>query len=235
MRKIILFVFVILCAFKSNSQIYYGAKDFGKIEFINDSIVNITFTSSASDKQTESCFYKKNHDTIFLSSIIKKPYEIEILDSNINIGKGYPIVIKFYYKERNDYRLENEEAYVYDTINDQIVLNDYTLYWSRIIVYKSLYYNRIFIPYESSFSYIRKNITIKNIKYGWQTYFFEDFPLLIKGKKLIPLDKDKNFQCWIENGFYFPVMMKSDKNKNYRTIGLWSKGLRGLPSGFEIK
>lgn len=50
-------------------------------------------------------------------------------------------------------------------------------------------------------------IKIKDNKYD--RVYLDNFPLLIRGKKLKPCDKEVNRKCFIDNGFYFPEM--SDK------------------------
>jgi hypothetical protein len=65
----------------------------------------------------------------------------------------------------------------------------------------------------------------------WNFIFLDDFPLLIKGNKLIPIDKKKNEECFINNGFYFPIIKKSKKEKNFKTIPAWTIGLQGLSCG----
>ena len=60
--------------------------------------------------------------------------------------------------------------------------------------------------------------------------YFHEFPLLIKGKKLVPCgNKEQLEECWINNGFYFPIMRQRRKKSEIKTISLWSIGLQGLP------
>lgn len=216
-----------------NAQTYYGKKDFGKIEFIKDSIVTISFARANLDNQIDTCYYRKNEDTLFLSSKLKTRYEVQINNKEQPIGLGFPTLIKLYWKTGKKYELMFEYLSIYDTVNNQIVFNgDFTILNNTILVISGgYYYNRMIWKNEES-----KYFTLKKIKYsGLQHVFLDNFPMLIKGNKLIPIDENKNFQCWVDNGFYFPTMKKSKKEKEYKTIGYWSIGLRGLPSGFDIK
>ena len=59
--------------------------------------------------------------------------------------------------------------------------------------------------------------------------YFKKFPLLKKRNSLIPINQSLNNQCWVNNGFFFPKMKLSKKNRKFKTIPRWSQGLRGLP------
>ena len=62
-----------------------------------------------------------------------------------------------------------------------------------------------------------------------------NFPLLIKKNKLIPIDKNKNEDCWINNGFYFPTMVrrKDSLDKNVDRILVINRGIIGLYPGYD--
>ncbi len=233
MRTVILFVFVFVCSTQVHSQTYYGKNSFGRIEILKDSIVTVSFAREGYEDLVDTCYYEKNGDTLFLSSKLKKRYEVEVNDEKQPVREGFPVLIKYYWKTRKGYELVFEYLPIYDTTNDQIVFNgDFSMTDGVIlIIYNETDYSRI--VWEDGES---KYFTIKKERYsGLQHVFFDDFPLLVKGKRLIPIDKASNFQCWVENGFYFPTMKQSKKDKKYNTIGAWSAGLRGLPSGYDIK
>ncbi|MFA5542108.1 MAG: hypothetical protein WC984_10575 [Bacteroidales bacterium] len=233
MRKVILFVFVFLYTIQVHSQIYYGEKDFGRIELLKDSIMTVSFAREGYEDLIDTCYYRIKGDTMFLSSKIKKRYEVEINDKRQPIGDGFPVLVKYYWKTGKGYELVFEYLPIYDTVNEQIVFNgDFPINEGVILViYDEINYNRMI--WENGLS---KKFTIKKVKNsGLQHVFFDDFPLLVKGGKLIPIDKDKNFLSWVNNGFYFPIMKRAKKEMEYKTIGIWTIGLRGLPSGFEIK
>jgi hypothetical protein len=79
------------------------------------------------------------------------------------------------------------------------------------------------------------SITFLNNDYN-EVLFLNNFPLLMKGNKLIPCgDKNLLEDCWVNNGFYFPIMKKSKKDVEFETIVRWSIGLRGLCNCFNIE
>jgi hypothetical protein len=59
---------------------------------------------------------------------------------------------------------------------------------------------------------------------------FNEFPLLIKRNRLIPIDKEKQMQCWLDNGFFFPKMKIRKKEEKYDIINGYHIGLRNLPT-----
>lgn len=232
--NIIQSIFIILLSINSlNAQTYYGKKDFGKIEFVKDSVCTVSFAGEGLYNIIDTCYYRKNGDTLFLSSKLKTRYEVQLNNKEQPIGQGFPTLIKVYWKTGKKYELMFEYLSIYDTVNNQIVFNnDFPILDNTILVISGgYYYNRMIWKNKES-----RYFTIKKVKYsGLQHVFLDNFPLLIKVNKLIPIDETKNFQSWVDNGFYFPVMKKSKKEKEYKTIGYWSIGLRGLPMGFEIK
>ena len=74
MRKVILFVFVFLYTIQVHSQIYYGEKDFGRIELLKDSIMTVSFAREGYEDLIDTCYYRIKGDTMFLSSKIKTNY-----------------------------------------------------------------------------------------------------------------------------------------------------------------
>lgn len=232
--NIIQSIFIILLSINSvNAQTYYGKEDFGKFEFVNDSICTISFVNKSMYNLIDTCKYTRNNDTIYLFSSTIRPLEITVNKEEQKINSGYPILLKQYIKNKEGYKLIFEYCYgIYDTINNIAVFNNVYIKKGYINVIKDgSYYYRFEWNYGDA-----KHFTIKDTRFSSAiSSFFDKFPLLIRGNRLIPLDKENNFQCWVDNGFYFPTMKKSKKEKKYKTIGYWSIGLRGLPSGFDIK
>ncbi len=213
------------------SQIYYGKNNFGKFELINDSICSVSFMFDYENK-TDTCYYYTNNDTIFISSKRINPIEVSVYSEKQEYNQHYPVLLKSYIKHKDSYELLHEYSYgTYDTINKIIHFNQYKPIKNSIIVIKDgpIYYRFIW-EYDSV-----SHFSINDHNRYQQYTFFNNFPLLVKKNKLIPINKEKNFNCWIENGFYFPIMKKSKISKKYKTVAYWSAGLRGLPSGFNIK
>ena len=62
---------------------------------------------------------------------------------------------------------------------------------------------------------------------------FNEFPLLMKGDSIYPIDNEKNYQCWIDNGFFFPIMTKGhDDPGEARDIPYKRIGLEGIKFEF---
>lgn len=218
------------------SQTYYGKKNFGQFEIINDSVCTVSFLGLPDWDIVDTCYYKRNNDTLFFSSNPKQQCKIEYNPYESTVGKGFPVLMKLYQKRQKKYELVGEIwDLTYDTLNKRIVWNEHRDDNLLLVIRIGPYYDirtkvkRQVIKISSD-----KIPLIINVDYVPTCMYFDNFPLLIKGNKLVPIDKEKNEQCWIENGFYFPKMKKSKKKKDYNTFAYWSKGLRGLPSGYDI-
>lgn len=235
-NRIIKIIFLLLFSSSIYSQTYYGNKDFGKLEFVNDTLCKVSFTSSDYIKHDNVLKYKRNCDTIWLSSDIKTPYKIKKYDS-VNFAdnrKGDSAVLKQYRKSGKDYKLINEYLGKLNISRSEIIFyfSNTRLFKGDIIVFDILGYKRLRIETEDTI----ENFTINLLDEGLEAlYIFDEFPLLIKDDKIIPIDYNKNELCWLQNGFYFPTMKKSKKDKSYKTIGYWAIGLIGLPNGFNIE
>lgn len=242
-NKILEFLLVIVMFLNFNtlrSQTYYGKNDLGKLEFINDSICELNFYHYifAYSPLTNYCKYYKNGDTIFISSEYSSLYSIQIADSFLHSEKLLPIIGKIYRKNnKGEYKMQGELITKLDTTENSIIINNVFTHdlCNSIFVfymYDCLYDVRCFI------SDSIKNNSSHRVNFKFYLYYktgeiyLSDFPLLIKGNKLVPIDEDKQFKCWIENGFYFPTMVKSKKNKKHNTINYCFRALEGLNSNF---
>src|SRR5574344_566674 len=230
MKNIIIILILLFSNFVF-SQSYYGKNDLGKIEFINDSTCLVSFLGFPYCDIVDTCTYIKNNDTILLSTKLKQQCNIEYHYDESTIGKGYPVLLKTYIKYSNGYKL-GEEVWnlIYDTLNKRIIWNNSLNEDKLIVIRIGPYYDvRKFIKRQEGTNYGGIMPIIINLNFGpsYNYLYFDNFPLLLKGNKLVPIDKEKNETCWIENGFYFPIMKRSKKVKRYRTISYWSKELRG--------
>lgn len=231
LSHIIALAFSLLCGF-CEAQTYYGKGNFGRLEMLNDSTCTICFiispniTNSQGGKLTDTCSLVKSGDTLYISTRERfrfkaaENYSDDFLEDN-------PTVYKLFKKSYgDDYQLVYEGGcYLYGKFirfsdldgfknGDLIVFRNYVMYDRFIWVYGE-----------------DTHILIDNLVDGC---CLDRFPLLIKGNKLIPIDKEKNEQCWIDNGFYFPTMKRSNKTKSFDVTPRWSLGLNGLPSGFSF-
>lgn len=236
--NIIQIIFIILLSINSvNAQTYYGKKDFGKFEFVNDSVCTVSFICGIGVDYfipfIDTISYIKKGDTIFISTNIKRLFEVSNIDKKLtedtNINP-YFMIIKKYSKIRGKYKFQWESVIKYNKYRNYFDFDE-DIYKDDVVVIQLYGIYKRFIWKDKNAERFRINV----VGLGSQDVFFDSFPLLIKGKKLIPIIKEKNNQCWIENGFYFPVMKESNKTKEYKTIVEWTIGLKGLPNEFDIK
>lgn len=229
-KKLILLIVLTCMCCLCFGQVYYGKDEFGKIEFVNDTIALIAFINTNGAINNCQVYYYSNNDTIYLTTKIKEPFDIYFSKNQIpiNIG-GWCELTKLYFFSENILKLGIEGCYgYYDTISKITVFNDFLVKNNDIIVLQDG-------PY-----YVRLKIHTNNIEERYfairhngdsfdDVVFFNKFPLLKKRNSLIPINKSLNNQCWVTNGFFFPKMKVSKKNRKFKTIPRWSKGLRGLP------
>ena len=95
-----------------------------------------------------------------------------------------------------------------------------------ISVYDNIIQRRI-IPNEKLFLSYRKEKSYYVIIYPDKVdrIYLTNFPLLIRGKKLIPLNEYKNFECFVYNGFAIPQM--DQKKRLKRKMGVLERGVTG--------
>ncbi len=232
-KLIIFFIIVIVLHILSYSQVqtYYGKKSFGQIQIINDTICTISFFYNYG-YAIDTCFIRKSKDTIFISSKESWRCEINIYDENqIETPIKDIIIVKQYnYSFSNrKYEYVGEYPGIYDTIKKMYILRRGS--FSRgnyLLVYKDISsYSRIKCTIDSCYNnYVGLKLNPQCL--GNRMMIFNEFPLLVKGNKLVPIDKEKQAQCWLDNGFLFPKMTISDKCKKYNVINANYIGLRNL-------
>ena len=237
MKKIFIYIaFIYISSINIlNAQTYYGTNKLGKLKIINDSLYSVSFYALNEWTYIDTGTYKRNDDTIWLNSIVKRPFEI--VDRSTEYSPAWNCnryLIKQYGNYQNKYRLvyEYTAPHIYvDTIRNQLICSWVPSNESDIfVIYDGFIYRRVRKTGKST-----QFFRIRIFDDKMERVYFDEFPLLVKGNKLIPIDKEKNEQCWVDNGFYFPKMKRSNKEKEFNKILILYRGLRGLPSGFEIK
>ena len=218
-------------------EYYYGKDDFGKLTFMNDSLYCISVYGHNLDGVSSTGFYHRNGDTLFLNSTPKRKYEIEEISREDMLKFQHKLsylFMKEYIKEGDRYYLWGEGfVEYYNEETNEIFISDY--YGRTLVVLLNRgVYDRLKLPTCYAFHTLFYKIKITKLPLLDFTVFLDEFPLLIKRNKLIPIDKKKNEDCWVNNGFYFPKMKKSKDEKPYKVIGYWYKGLVGLPTELKI-
>lgn len=236
---IIAYVFYFFSNASVFGQRYIGRNGLGSFELLNDSTCVVSFLSELFMNGMEGYFPKfdtcnvvKDGKTYFLTS--KKPRSI----TNI-IGNSLPFgfksstysTVKFFTRElqRNGHwrflyelSLEYEEDSLFSILSIGKRLTGFSNVLIVIVEHPFLSH-RIFFP-----KIPKDNFGLK-VDFKTDNFLILDsFPIIVKSNKVIPIDNEKNFQCWVDNGFYFPKMRL---NKNYREhdyIPMWKKGITGL-------
>lgn len=231
LSHIIALAFCLLCGF-CEAQTYYGKGNFGRLEMLNDSTCTICFIispnihNSQGGKLTDTCSLVKSGDTLYIST--RKRFRFEAAENySADSLEKYLTTYKVYQNSYGEgYRLVNEGGcYLY---GKYIGFSDFDSFRNGdlIVVRNFIVYDRFIWVYGEDTPILIDNLV--------DACCLNNFPLLMKGNKLIPIDKEKNEQCWIDNGFYFPTMKKSHKTKSFDTIPRWSIGLNGVPNGHSL-
>ncbi|MBR4511390.1 MAG: hypothetical protein IKO59_01170 [Bacteroidales bacterium] len=220
----ILGVFLMFCSMILLGQRYYGQNGYGMLEIIDDTTAIVSFTEKLgvdfTFHQKEKCLIRRVNDTLFLSTFERWKY-VGHVDSAICYDKNqcFPILYKlFYYNHKyKKYDILHEGVGWDDLSTGDIYIQDADLFPGdyMIIIKKYNKYERIALSCLVNFDNPAILISTNQKFHG--DLIFDEFPLLIKGNKLIPINYNKRIQCWKENGFVFPIMKKQKKLKSYKT------------------
>lgn len=217
---------------------HFVAKDgSGELNIINENQYEISFYSiSGADSEPEASFfdtgyYRISNDTMFLTSKtltwadivttydtsrLERLNEASYLIQNFGVnlhGKWYE---QYKYIVRDVYRKgDTIVLYCPRFLSRGCILSVYDNYIQRRVIPNK----RLFFSYqkEPSFYVIIYPDNVDRI-------YLDNFPVLIRGKKIIPIDENKNFECFVYNGFGFPKM--DNKNRTINKIGVMSRGKR---------
>jgi hypothetical protein len=220
-----------LCAPITKAQIYYGKDLFGKLQIVNDSTGTITFITWLAGRSVDSCYIRKHGDTIFLSTKARWRNKVSVYKTiQTATNPWFPAVIKIYEYNFHEKKYEyiSDNIGIYDSTKQSIVLEENVFgRGTYIIVYRTfLSYFRVKCSFNTDRNYV---VLEGNPDYNLQGVVFDEFPLLAKKNRLIPIDKKKQLECWLDNGFFFPKMKISKKEKKYDIISGHYVGLRNLP------
>lgn len=238
--------FIIGCIFATcncRAQ-HFVAKDCnGEMRIIDESRYEISFYSisgvpydDANDESRisfyDTGYYRVVKDTIFLSSEkhswadIVTVYDTSGLD---RMDSARYLIQSLAVNEQGEWR-EHYKYLVGDVYRKGDTL---ILYCPRFLCRDciiSVFDNKIqrrVIPDEKLFLSYRKEKSYYIIIYPDKIdrIYLTDFPLLIRGKKLIPLSSYMNFKCFVYNGFVFSQM--DQKKRSMRKMGVLDRGIKG--------
>lgn len=227
-----------------NDTFYTGTDGRFVMSFANDSIIQARFFSEDMFNRYQKIRYRRSGDTIFLhnSSQPRVPYSLckqeQIQD--MKEKAGVPVMVRFFYPKQSAGRgvvqeqlLFQEEIYYMDSVSLQILIpyeKFHCRYSDIILVSYKNYFVRLCKDIDSSYYpiYDYLKIDMSNMYSSCHYALFNEFPLLMKGDSIYPIDNEKNYQCWIDNGFLFPIMTKGhDKPWDAQDIPYWRAGLEG--------
>jgi hypothetical protein len=197
-------------------------------------VCTVTFISGIGGSYSvDSCYIHKHGDTIFLATKTQWRCKVNSFDKEQTANNPwYSIVVKIYqYSYHNKkYEYTADIIGIYDSIKNSYILEIGALpKGNYIIVYKDTFF---YYRAKCSFDKDRNYVVLENPNYV-HGVIFNEFPLFVKGNRLIPIDKEKQAQCWLDNGFLFPKMKISKKEKKYNIINGYYIGLRNLPAEVE--
>lgn len=231
-----------------NDTFYVGIDGHFVMSFANDSIIQARFFNVDRFDRYQKIRYRRSGDTIFLhnSSQTRMPFSLCNLEHIPDIERPYgdPIIVRFFSpiktkesKRVQEHRLEYERIYYMDTVSYQIHIpaHVYCRHSDIIVVSHGNYFARLRKDIDTSYypTYNYLTIDMSN-RYSSCLYaLFNEFPLVINGDSIIPIDNEKNYQCWIDNGFFFPIMVRGrDKPWEAKGIPYWRAGLAGIKYEF---
>jgi len=237
--KLYIFIFIVLQNITINCQDlgshYYGKGGLGHLEFISDSLCAISFLSnSVKEPLIDTAYYHRNGDTIFISTKIKDRYEIRTYDTQPKFNcNDYAILKNIFRMQGEKFKIFFELAIPFDTTTNELYFEkgkqDFYIYTHPILYYKG--YHRLCFHYLHLSSINYNIIKLMNLETD-QSLFMNEFPLIIKHNKLIPLSNKyiANWIFWRDNGFFFPKMTISKKQRNYKTIYIKDIALKDIPT-----
>lgn len=240
--KTVLFCIFIVGTVESVAQTYYGNNMFGKIKLLNDSIATVCFFHANTYNINDTCSITKRGDTVFFSSKVTWGYKVHLFEDSLSKENldylESAILYKMSYYSSYEWSPGKLYGAWYDKEYKMNIMESYECFQENnlyIIVIADIFgtSERVaFSPEKSGCYYhigLERNPCYEKYKYG---VILNEFPFLDKGNRLVPINDIKQFQCWIDNGFLFPVMKKSKNcEKKYSRQEVTKKGINNLPFG----
>lgn len=225
-----------------NKTYYTGIDGRFVLSFANDSVVQARFFSVDRFQRYQKIHYHTNGDTVFLHNTDQVRFTYSLCKSKdvkkIYSKKSIPVIVKFFCPKQfvmkkgvQEQYLMHEGIYYMDPDSLQLYIPYDDCQYANIIIVNHIdYYARLCKDMDTSVypSYDYLKIDLTNRYSLCQKALFNEFPLMIKGDSIFPVDNEKNYQCWIDNGFFFPIMIKGhDKPWEARDIPYRRVGLEG--------
>lgn len=225
---IILLVATIFSSNVADAQHYYANDERGELEFINDTQYVISFYSLANLIFYDTGYYTKDNDTFFLTSNKQFCYSISsVFDtSELEEYEQSSFLIK-YFVNWPEGKTRKGETIVRKGFRNKERDILFSSTWFTIgevfVVYDNWIYRRFKVSKEFIRDYTPGQRTVSNYwliieRDKMDRIYLNRFPLLIRGEKLIPIDKDSIYSCYLLNGFIFPTMDTKSRQLRKRCV-----------------
>lgn len=210
-NKMFLSVFLLFSFNYIIAQDYIGFDNFGCLRLDSNNLFSFHYFDCGIDSGR----YERRGDTIILNSLIPliQIYPTDCIGNDSILDENL-----IYFCPLHVYDSENE---IVDTIKVWIdTLNNSKLYMNSANIKKGQLVE-LYLLKKEIFRIFWPSDTIKccNLDFNpiiRRRIFFENFPLIIKKKKLIPIDEAQNKRFYSINGFDFPIMKFRKGKKNYK-------------------
>ena len=218
-------------------QSYYGKNNLGWLRFINDSTAVADFLGLPYNPlNKDTCKVSSIGDTLFLTTKATWLYKVYLYTEPV--------------EKHNIEYLESANLYTqsliphewcdatmagwYDSVHKMHYIECFYVFQKNyfyIVVLSHLEkYSRVAFYSEKTSCYLTIGIEQNPLYYdGWTGIILDHFPLLVKGNRLVPCCDLKQVQCWVDNGFFFPIMKKGQPGKSFVRIPSKYRGMQNLP------
>lgn len=253
MRKTIYLLALLAVSLSSQAQQYIGPGNRFLINIVNDTLaqgaflkagkyLNIPYHDIRLSTKGDTTFFCSNPQPRLSWSIISQTEA----EQKMKNRSGTPVIVKLFEPNRvsinPDYYMTTERILFMDTTSMEIIYPDYLFPNNYIVVVKDYGYVRTFIPRERCPQKNERLLLRMSRHAQTQTQcLFDNFPVRITNDSIVPMDENKNFMCWIENGFRFPIMYRTanpkrstflqsidDESRLPRLLNYLSIGYQGL-------
>lgn len=212
----------------ADAQHYYANDETGELEFINDTQYVISFYSLANLIFYDTGYYTKENDTVFLTSNKQFRYSIssEFDTSELKDYEHFSFLLKCFvnWPEGKIRKFERIEMKGFRNKEKDIIYAGPTVYIGEVlVVFDNWIYRRFKVSKEFIRDYTPWQRTVSNY---WliierdkeDRIYLDHFPLLIRKGKLIPIDKEMVYSCYLLNGFVFPTMDTKPRQLRKRCV-----------------
>lgn len=192
-------------------QQYFGNNGSCRLS-LNDSVYCISAYSLVEEDYSDTGYCQIIQDTVFLTSVQPPCLTISTLidTNNVQIENGGQYLIK-------GYRLINDKLCLqFEYVVNRVYTADgiksfycpYSIYeGDMVVVYDNWTYQRTYLKHKNlSKGQCLVVFFISITPDKNDRVYFDKFPLLKKDNMLLPLNENKNYESWIHNGFYVPIM-----------------------------